>query len=92
MEHTLRSRFVRYCNDVFLRDESIKREVVCKKLRSPYGDDFRIKGSVKPFAQEILDPVNNGLVNAQSTMRQMKLPLDKFGPTRIAGLMFMGFR
>jgi integrase len=49
-------------------DGTIRREVVCRKLSVPYGDEYRTKASVRPLAQEILAPVNAGLLNPQSTM------------------------
>jgi hypothetical protein len=49
-------------------DGSIVRKVVCKKLSVPFCDQYRTKASVKPFAQELLAPINPGLVNPQSTM------------------------
>jgi hypothetical protein len=45
-----------------------KRVQVCRKLDVEYGGMYRTKASVKPFVQEILNPVNNGSLNAQSTM------------------------
>jgi integrase len=66
--HRGRSWFVRYCDDVRQGDGSIKRKLVCKKLPVPYCDQYRSKAGVKPFAQELLAPINNGMVNPQSTM------------------------
>lgn len=59
---------MRYCDDVLQRDGTIKRKLVCKKLDVEYGDEYRTKASVRPFAQEILAPINSGVLNAQSTM------------------------
>lgn len=67
--HKGKSWFVRYCDDVMQSDGTIKRKLVCKKLPVDYGGEYRTKASVKPFAQEILAPVNRGALNAQSTMR-----------------------
>jgi integrase len=66
--HRYKSWFVRYCDDVLQSDGSIKRKLVCKKLPVPYGDQYRSKASVKAFADELLGPINSGMVNPQSTM------------------------
>ena len=59
---------MRYCDDVLQADGTIKRKLVCKKLDVEYGDQYRTKKSVKQFVDEILAPVNSGLLNPQSTM------------------------
>jgi integrase len=66
--HRGKSWFVRYCDDVLERDGNVKRKLVCRKLDVEYGDEYRTKASVKPFAQEILAPINSGLLNPRSTM------------------------
>jgi integrase len=66
--HKGKSWFVRYCDDVLQADGTIKRKLVCKKLKVDYCDEYRTKASVKPFAQELLAPVNGGMLNPQSTM------------------------
>src|SRR5450432_3949534 len=66
--HQRKSWFVRYCDSVLQADGSVKRVQVCKKLDVPYGDQYRTKASVKPFAQEILVPLNNGMLSPESTM------------------------
>jgi len=66
--HKGNSWFLRYCDDVLQPDGTIKRKLVCKKLPVEYGGAYRTKASVKPFAQELLAPVNSGLLNPQSTM------------------------
>jgi integrase len=66
--HQRKSWFVRYCDSVLQADGSVKRVQVCKKLDVPYCDQYRTKASVRPFAQEILAPVNNGTLNPESTM------------------------
>jgi integrase len=66
--HQGSSWFVRYCDSVLQADGSTKRVQVCKKLNVPYCDQYRSKASVKPFAQEVLAPINSGTLNAQSTM------------------------
>jgi integrase len=66
--HQRKSWFVRYCDSVLQADGSVKRIQVCKKLDVPYCDQYRSKASVKPFAQEILAPVNNGTLSPESTM------------------------
>jgi integrase len=66
--HTGKSWFVRYCDDVLEADGTIRRKLVCKKLPVDYFDEYRTKKSVQPFVDEILAPVNGGLLNPQSTM------------------------
>ena len=66
--HKGKSWFVRYCDDVMQPDGTVKRKLVCKKLDVEYGGAYRTKASVKAFAQEVLAPVNSGLLNPQSTM------------------------
>lgn len=66
--HRGNSWFVRYCDDVMQADGTIKRKQVCKKLSVDYCDEYRTRRSVKPFVDEILVPVNGGLLNPQSTM------------------------
>jgi integrase len=66
--HKGKSWFVRYCDDVTQPDGTIKRKLVCKKLDVNYCDEYRTKKSVMPFVQDILAPVNGGLLNPQSTM------------------------
>ena len=66
--HRGKSWFLRYCDDVLKPDGTIKRKLVCKKLDVEYGGDYRTEASVKPFVQEILAPVNAGVLNPSSTM------------------------
>ena len=66
--HKGKSWFVRYCDDVMQPDGTIQRKRVCKKLPVDYCDEYRTKKSVKSFVDEILAPVNGGLLNPQSTM------------------------
>jgi integrase len=66
--HKGKSWFVRYCDDVLQTDGTIKRKLVCKKLDAEYGGAYRTKASVKPFASDVLAPVNKGTLNVQSTM------------------------
>src|ERR1700721_4282976 len=66
--HRGKSWFVRYCDDVLQSDGTIKRKLVCKKLDVEYGGEYRTKASVKPFVAEVLKPVNNGTLDARSTM------------------------
>jgi integrase len=66
--HKGKSWFVRYCDDVLQADGTIKRKLVCKKLDVPCCDEYRTVRSVRPFVQEILAPINAGMVSAQSTM------------------------
>jgi len=66
--HKGKSWFVRYCDDVREADGTVKRKLVCKKLDVPYCDEYRTVKSVASFVEEILAPVNGGLLNPQSTM------------------------
>ena len=66
--HRGKSWFLRYCDDVLKPDGIVKRTLVCKKLDVEYSDQYRTKASVKPFAQEVLAPINAGLLNPLSTM------------------------
>jgi integrase len=66
--HKGSSWFVRYCDDVLQADGTIKRKLVCKKLPVDYCDEYRTRKSVQSFVDEILAPVNGGLLNPQSTM------------------------
>lgn len=66
--HKGKSWFVRYCDDVMQPDGSIQRKRVCKKLSVDFCDEYRTRKSVQSFVDEILAPVNGGLLNPQSTM------------------------
>lgn len=66
--HKGKSWFVRYCDDVLQPDGTIKRKLVCRKLDVEYGGEFRTEKSVRPFVQDVLAPVNAGMLSAQSTM------------------------
>ncbi|HTC61570.1 MAG TPA: site-specific integrase [Candidatus Saccharimonadales bacterium] len=66
--HRGKSWFIRFCDDVLQPDHTIKRKLVCKKLSVEYGDQYRTKASVRPFVQEILAPINSGLLTVESTM------------------------
>jgi hypothetical protein len=66
--HKGKSWFVRYCDDVMQPDGTIKRKRVCKKLSVDFCDEYRTRKSVQSFVDEILAPVNGGLLNPQSTM------------------------
>ena len=66
--HRYSSWFVRYCDNVKQPDGTIKRKLVCKKLDVEYGGEYRTRKSVQPFVDEILAPVNSGLLNPLSTM------------------------
>src|SRR6266702_4263427 len=63
------SWFVRYYDDILQTDGTVKRTQVSKKLEVTFGDQYRTKKSVRPFAAEILAPLNRGVVTVQSTMR-----------------------
>jgi len=66
--HKGKSWFVRYCDDVMQPDGTIRRKRVCKKLSVDFCDEYRTRRSVQSFVDEILAPVNGGLLNPQSTM------------------------
>jgi integrase len=66
--HKGKSWFVRYCDNVMQADGTIRRKRVCKKLSVDFCDEYRTRRSVQPFVDEILAPVNGGLLNPQSTM------------------------
>jgi integrase len=60
--------FVRYCDDVMQPDGTIKRKLVSKRLPVDYGGNYRTAKSVQSFVDEILAPLNSGLLNPQATM------------------------
>lgn len=66
--HRYASWFVRYMDDVMQPDRTVKRKLVTKKLDVPYGEEYRTRKSVQSFVEDILAPVNRGLLNPQSTM------------------------
>src|SRR6267378_8540833 len=66
--HKGSSWFVRYCDDVMQPDGTIKRKLVCKKLSVDYGGSYRTAKSVQSFVDDILAPLNSGLLNPQATM------------------------
>ncbi len=59
------SWFVRYYDDILQTDGTVKRTQVSKKLEVTFGDQYRTKKSVRPFAAEILAPLNRGVVTVQ---------------------------
>lgn len=66
--HKGKSWFVRYCDDVMQSDGTIRRKRVCKKLPVGFCDEYRTRKSVQSFVDEILAPVNGGLLNPHSMM------------------------
>jgi integrase len=58
------SWFVRYWDT----DHTGKRVQKCEKLKISYGGEYKTRRSVQPFVDEILAPLNSGLLNPQSTM------------------------
>lgn len=66
--HKGSSWFLRYCDDVMQSDGTIKRKLVCKKLSVEYGGVYRTAKSVQSFVDDILAPLNSGLLNPQATM------------------------
>ena len=62
--HRGNSWFVRYYDT----DASWKRIQKCEKLKVAYGGEYRTRRSVQTFIDEILAPLNSGLLNPQATM------------------------
>jgi len=62
--HRGNSWFVRYYDT----DASGKRIQKCEKLKVAYGGEYRTRRSIQPFVDEILAPLNSGLLNPQATM------------------------
>ena len=62
--HRGNSWFVRYYDT----DATGKRVQKCEKLKVAYGGEYRTRRSVQPFIDEILAPLNSGLLNPQATM------------------------
>jgi integrase len=62
--HKGTSWFVRYWDT----DHTGKRVQKCEKLKVDYSGEYRTRRSVQPFIDEILAPLNSGLLNPQATM------------------------
>jgi len=62
--HRGTSWFVRYYDT----DATGKRIQKCEKLKVAYGGEYRTRRSVQPFIDEIIAPLNSGLLNPQATM------------------------
>src|SRR6266436_8621413 len=62
--HRYASWFVRYWDT----DSTGKRVQVCDKLKVAYGGEYKTRRSVQSFVDEILAPLNSGLLNPQATM------------------------
>jgi integrase len=62
------SWFVKYRDYVLQPDGTIKRKLFCKRLDVEYCREYRTAASVRPFARDILAPLNAGKLNPQSTM------------------------
>src|SRR5260370_15799046 len=62
--HRGQSRHLRYY-DTDAKGERIQK---CEKLKVAYGGEYRTRRSVQPFIDEILAPLNSGLLNPQATM------------------------
>jgi integrase len=84
--HKGQSWFCRYCDDVLQPDGTVKRKLVCKKLAVQYGGVYRTKASVRPFAQEILAPINRGAVNPASTQTVAEFVEKIYFPQYVEGL------
>jgi integrase len=62
--HRGQSWFLRYYDT----DASGQRVQKCEKLKAFYGGEYKTRRSVQPFVDEILAPLNSGLLNPQATM------------------------
>ncbi len=62
--HRGQSWFLRYYDT----NASGERVQKCEKLKVAYGGDYKTRRSVQPFIDEILAPLNSGLLNPQATM------------------------
>ncbi len=62
--HKGSSWFLRYWDT----NSTGQRVQVCQKLKVEYGGEYKTRRSVQPFVDEILAPLNSGLLNPQSTM------------------------
>ena len=59
---------------------------VCKRLPMEYGGDYRTEKSVRPFVQEILAPINRGLLNPASTQTVAEFVEKIYFPQYVEGL------
>jgi integrase len=62
------SWFVRYYDSALKSDGTVERQQFCKKLSVPFCDEYRTRKSVRPFVDDILQPINRGTVTVASTM------------------------
>jgi integrase len=62
--HKGSSWFLRYWDT----DATGRRVQKCEKLKVSYGGEYKTRRSVQPFIDEILAPLNSGLLNPQATM------------------------
>ncbi len=62
--HRGQSWFLRYYDT----NASGQRVQKCEKLKIAYDGDYKTRRSVQPFVDEILAPINSGLLNPQATM------------------------
>jgi integrase len=62
--HRGQSWFLRYY-DTNASGERIQK---CEKLKAAYGGEYKTRRSVQSFVDEILAPLNSGLLNPQATM------------------------
>src|SRR3989442_13693272 len=60
--------YLRYRDDILGPDGTPRRLQFCRKLADYDSIRFRSKAQVKPLADEILAPLNNGRVRPESTM------------------------
>src|SRR5712692_10756208 len=62
--HRGNSWFLRYYDT----NASGQRVQKCEKLKVAYGAEYKTRRTVQPFVDEILAPLNSGLLNPQATM------------------------
>ncbi|HZQ21692.1 MAG TPA: hypothetical protein VFA89_02735 [Terriglobales bacterium] len=62
-----RAWFGRWYQDVVQPDGTVKRKLVARKL-ADISDRYRTKSDVRPLLDDILRPLNEGKVDARSTM------------------------
>jgi len=74
------SWFVRFFDDKPQPDGSLKRVQVSEKLPVQFSDEYRTKKSVREFADDILRPLNQGLVNPESAQELRVFIADVYLP------------
>lgn len=72
--HRGQSWFLRYYDT----DASGQRDQKCEKLKVPYSGEYRTKKKVQAFVNEILDPLNGGMLVPESTTPVAKFIEDMY--------------